>query len=217
MEKRKCEIGACGSFLGARKACCFAIVCLLLIASCKTKTNIGACSNVCIQPYNGIENVYIQECKTAIENYYKCTVDILPIKNLPQEAYYKPRNRYRADKLIRILRSEAPKKYDRIIGLTNKDISTTKGEHYDWGILGLAFRPGKSCVVSTFRLKKNASQKKLLERLRKVSIHEFGHTLGLAHCDSKNCVMNDAKGTIKTVDKAKEELCDKCKKKLGIE
>jgi len=65
-------------------------------------------------------------------------------------------------------------------------------------------------------LKKNASQKKLLERLRKVSIHEFGHTLGLAHCDSKNCVMNDAKGTIKTVDKAKEELCEKCKKKLGI-
>lgn len=189
------------------------IVFILVFTSCKSEPEK---LKVCLQPYQGIEDVYVKECKSAIENYYKCTIDILPEKTIPNEAYYKARNRYRADKLIRILRSEIPKDYDKIIGITNKDISTTKGEYEDWGILGLGFKPGKSCVVSTFRLKKDVSQAKILERLRKISIHEFGHTLGLPHCESKNCVMNDAKGTVKTVDKANEELCEKCKEKLGI-
>lgn len=132
-----------------------------LFTSCKTEPEK---LKVCLQPYQGIEAIYIQECKSALENYYKWTVDVLSTKELPKEAYYKPRNRYRADKLIRILRSEAPNGYDKIIGLTNRDISTTKGKYEDWGILGLGFKPGKSCVVSTFRLKKDVSQEKILER-----------------------------------------------------
>lgn len=39
-----------------------------------------------------------------------------------------------------------------MIGITQKDISTSKGQYADWGIMGLAYRPGNSCVASYYRL-----------------------------------------------------------------
>lgn len=109
---------------------------------------------------------------------------------LPEEAYYKPRNRYRADSLNRFLWQMATTK-SVVIGLTTKDISVTNGSIEDWGVMGLAYMPGHSCVISTFRL----SKKNLQEQLFKVAIHELGHTQGLPHCDfDKSCYMRDAAG-----------------------
>ncbi|MFC2146291.1 zinc-dependent metalloprotease family protein, partial [Acidobacteriota bacterium] len=107
------------------------------------------------------------------------------------------------------------KKYVKIIGLTRKDISTTKGKYYDWGIFGLAYLDAGPCVVSTFRLRRNAkSGKHFMERLIKVVIHELGHTFGASHCPEKGCVMEDARGTIKTVDAGGVGFCSRCREKL---
>ena len=91
------------------------------------------------------------------------------------------------------------------IGLTNKDISTDNGNIIDWGVMGLAYMPGKSCTVSPFRL----SKKNINEQYFKVAIHELGHTQGLPHCLGVLCLMTDAKGKNKT-DKEKG-FCNKCK------
>lgn len=48
------------------------------------------------------------------------------------------------------------------------------------------------------------------ERLTKVVLHELGHNLGLDHCNKPNCSMEDAGGTIKTVDRENKEVCPKC-------
>lgn len=109
---------------------------------------------------------------------------------LPDKAYYKPRNRYRADSLNSYLWQMATTK-SVVIGLTTKDISVRKGNMEDWGVMGLAYMPGHSCVVSTYRL----SKKNLHEQLYKVAIHELGHTQGVAHCEyDKSCYMRDAGG-----------------------
>ena len=51
----------------------------------------------------------------------------------------------------------------------------------------------------------------MLERLKKVALHEIGHNLGLEHCsNNKECMMNDADGTIKQVDREKIWFCKKC-------
>jgi archaemetzincin len=47
------------------------------------------------------------------------------------------------------------------------------------------------------------------ERLWKIAIHELGHTLGLEHCPTSGCIMEDAHGTVKTTDREKE-LCSSC-------
>ena len=75
---------------------------------------------------------------------------------------------------------------------------------------------GLPCVVSTYRLKRGrATKKKFFNRLVKVVNHELGHTFGLGHCPIRNCLMEDAKGTIKTVDRETGKLCNLCKDKLS--
>ena len=113
---------------------------------------------------------------------------------------------------------------DHIIGLTTKDISVTKyaddgkikspkSKYKDWGIFGLGYRQGASCVVSIFRLKYQ-NKSKFIDRVKKVTLHELGHNLGLPHCENQHCFMRDAAETIKTIDQVELNLCDKCFSKV---
>jgi archaemetzincin len=169
---------------------------------------------IAIQPFGQFDAKLTEKVKQTILATYKVNVIILPTQELPKEAYYQPRNRYRAEKLALYL-NKIDSKTTKILGLTVKDISTTKGEYVDWGILGLALLDRRPAIVSTFRMGKGkASEKLFLERLGKVVNHEIGHTFGLDHCPNLTCIMEDAKGTIKTVDKEKD-FCSDCKIKLS--
>lgn len=156
-----------------------------------------------IQPFEGIPGNLVNHVYTELCKIHPSVTLLKPIP-LPKRAYYTPRNRYRADTLIYLLRS-ATKDGHVTMGLTNKDMSSDKGKIIDYGIMGLGYQPGKSCVVSTFRL----SKKNLNEQYFKVAIHELGHTQGLPHCPNKTCLMTDAEGKNNT-DK-ENGFCEKCK------
>ncbi len=152
-------------------------------------------------------------------------VIILSSRKIPQDAFVSTKSaRFRADSIIRFLKKIKPDSIDYILGFTSKDISTTKKDRFgniknpkqryqDWGIFGLGFRPGPSCVVSNFRLKNNNATQSL-ERYKKVCLHEIGHNLGLKHCPNKKCVMTDACESIKTVDNVICALCATCRSKI---
>ncbi|MGB0430165.1 MAG: hypothetical protein ACPGLV_06795, partial [Bacteroidia bacterium] len=133
---------------------------------------------IAIQPFSNIDQAIIDSVAKHLQNKYNGNIKILSPIELPSGAYYKPRNRYRADSIIAFLKREKSVEFDYILGITTKDISTTKGQHVDWGIFGLGYRPGPSCVVSTHRLK-TTNQELFLNRLEKVALHEVGHNLGL--------------------------------------
>jgi len=123
---------------------------------------------------------------------------------MPAQAYYQPRNRYRADSIIHMLRHKSGA--DTVwIALTHKDISATKGDVADWGLMGLGFRPGNACVASTFRVNKD----KVKDQFFKIAIHELGHTQGLPHCPVPTCYMRDAEGGNPT--DAETGFCPSCK------
>lgn len=167
---------------------------------------------IALQPLDQVPASIPILLKKEIETFYFAEVEILPAIDFPDSTYYVPRQRYRADKTISFLWDFKPKRFDKILGITEKDISTTKGKHKDYGIMGLAYRPGKSGVISTFRSKRKVSKAVATDRMIKNALHELGHSFGLKHCDfSPTCLMNDAKGTVKTLDKEKKELCEKCR------
>ncbi|WP_297517183.1 archaemetzincin [Flavobacterium sp.] len=139
---------------------------------------------------------------------------------------FKKSTRYQAQKLIKFQLENCPDTLDYILGLTTKDICVTKRDkrgrilkpewkYTDFGIMGLGYRPGKSAIVSTFRLK-HSNPNLVLDRAKKVAIHEFGHNLGIPHCPNSHCVMTAAKEKISTIDNESLFLCTDCKRLMQL-
>lgn len=159
-----------------------------------------------IQPFSDVPVTSIEKLRQELSKIFR-NVYIRPAINLPTHAFYSKRNRYRADTLINFLRKSTPS--DQVtIGITQKDISTTKGQVIDYGIMGLGYQPGRSCIVSTYRLDK----RNLESQFHKVALHELGHTAGLPHCKNKTCFMRDAEG--KNYLEEETDFCDACKSYL---
>ena len=161
---------------------------------------------IVIQPFEGMPKEEVQYVEREIKKIYPY-IKVMEETPLQKKFMNSAKTRYRADLLIKDLNLKA-KEGTCVIGLTNKDISTTKGKYADWGVMGLGYCPGNACVISNYRVK----GKDRLEKLYKLSIHELGHTQGLPHCPSEGCIMQDAKGK----DNFSKEygFCKKCTKHL---
>lgn len=199
----------------------------IFLFSCSKSEKIAANKVVGIQIYDGFPKEKAIVLAQEITKFYKIKTYILSEIELPKQAFVNIKSpRYRADSIITIQNRTINDSLDFVLGLTHKDISITKHDikgnikepkwkYNDFGVMGLAYCPGKSSIVSSFRLK---HKDKSLEfsRLKKVVIHEFGHNLGLPHCPNKHCVMTSAAEKISTIDNEKMELCEKCITQLKI-
>lgn len=164
---------------------------------------------IALQPYDGFSVKEAENIKAKMEAempaliyYGSLDITILPTKPLPATAFISKRGRYRASTILDEQKKTAPEA-TTIIGLTTKDIAIAAHGMTDWGIMGLSYRPGNVCVVSSHRVKPR-------QELWKVVAHEYLHSLGLPHCPKKDpsCIMNEAYP--KAQLSLRKGLCETC-------
>ena len=147
-----------------------------------------------------LEELAYNQLKIAAEIY------VLPAQPMQSKWLNERKSRYDACKLIDAFKNDCI----YTILLLHNDISIPKYRgKADWGVLGLTLQPGKTCVISDFRLKHKKRD------MAKVILHEFIHAYyNYKHCpkDDATCIMKDAKG--KADFSNKNGLCKECRAQI---
>ena len=139
------------------------------------------------------------------------TVKSMPQIPVPPESYEASRNQYYSTKILKEMLRLVPADAFKILGVTDKDLCIPILTY----VFGEAQLGGRAAVVSLARLRQEhygapSDRTLLLSRLRKESLHELGHTFGLVHCPSRDCVMY-LSNTVVDVDSKGSNFCRACR------
>jgi archaemetzincin len=124
------------------------------------------------------------------------------------------RRQYDANKLLKYMDEQMGISALKTIGLFRVDLFIPILTY----IFGQAAYKGRTGVISVYRLRNEQyglppDQELLMQRLRKVVIHELGHTFGLVHCLNPDCVMRSST-YVEDIDQKKLQLCSQCRQTL---
>ena len=140
--------------------------------------------------------------------------EIMPI---PADAYNKARQQFHSTQFLSKINNYVKQtQADRILGVTEVDLYVPQLNF----VFGEATCPGKTAIISLFRLKPEfyghpANPELFINRCVKEAVHEIGHTLGLKHCQNPTCVMFFSNSILHT-DRKKKTFCEKCHSKVVI-
>lgn len=196
-----------------------------LLSYCSSPIKPEKKHRIGLQPLGRYDAAQLQFIQQQLQQFFKVPVVILKETPIPQAFLNTSKGeRYSADSIIKWMAHTAPDSITKVVALTHKDIFTSKWDNGHikepestyavWGIFGMGYRPGRSCVISDHRIKTN-DLSKFHHRLRTVVIHELGHNQGLPHCPTPHCIMSDANERIQTVDNSSDHYCEKCKERLN--
>lgn len=149
-----------------------------------------------------------------IEQVFGAPVTILPLRFDPEDAFDPSRGQYNSTRLLIRLLAEGADTDTQVLGVAGVDLFIPILTY----VFGEAQLNGRAAVVSAYRLD-NAlyglapDPDLLLARLRKESTHELGHTRGLIHCDTPDCVMHFST-YVEDIDLKSARFCQRCQKSL---
>ena len=135
--------------------------------------------------------------------------------SIPAGAYNKARQQFYSTRILAKINNYVKQtQADRILGVTEVDLYVP---HLNF-VFGEATCPGKTAIISVFRLKPEfyghpANPELFINRCVKEAVHEIGHTLGLKHCENPHCVMFFSNSIFDT-DRKRKTFCEKCYSKV---
>ena len=136
-------------------------------------------------------------------------------KRLDLSPYYNiERRQYDGNRLLKLVDEQFSTTEGKVVALFNVDLFIPILTF----IFGQAYLNGKTAIASNFRLENEhyglKPDKELCkERLIKEVVHELGHTLGLIHCHTPDCVMRSST-YVEDIDQKKHTFCHKHQEKL---
>ena len=129
--------------------------------------------------------------------------------------FYDPmRRQYDGNSLLKEIDSSYPSQFLKNIGLFRVDLFIPILTY----IFGQATFKGRTGIASLYRLRNEQYGMKkddvlLLDRFKKVVIHELGHTFGLIHCIIPTCVTRSST-YVEDIDQKGHHLCTDCRTKI---
>ena len=134
----------------------------------------------------------------------------------PSFAFNPMRGQYHSTEILKRLSADLPGDALRRVGVTELDLFIPILTF----VFGEAQVNNPCAVVSSYRLRQEVyglppDEDLLRERLVKEVLHELGHTFGLTHCPSWQCVMH-ASHTVEAVDVKPSQFCRSCSAQMKL-
>lgn len=172
--------------------------------------NIKPENTIVISPIGNFDAEITETVEKGIRRIYGFPATILPLLENAGFAFDLIRNQYHSTPILEKLESCAPSFALKVLAITDVDLFIPVLTH----VYGEAQLGGRTCVVSTYRLKdpflSAHMNDSFIQRIVKEAIHELGHTFSLRHCREHACIMHYCRTEL-DVDRKSDQLCRYCK------
>lgn len=165
----------------------------------------------------GINDPYlIETVKEKVFDIFKYPVAVWNLLDDIDFAFSYDRRQYNSTVILEKLSELAPADSLKVIALCEKDLFIPILTY----VFGEAQLKGRSCIVSTYRLRDTAAiinpENIFIDRVIKEAVHELGHTFNIRHCPDEACVMHYCR-SLTDVDNKDIRMCRYCNAMLEDE
>ncbi|MFA9389738.1 MAG: archaemetzincin family Zn-dependent metalloprotease [Prolixibacteraceae bacterium] len=159
--------------------------------------------------FGGFEKKFLNLIADAVSAELHTDV-LVQEEHLDISEFFDPNRRQYNGDLILKKTHQLFQQHFRVIGLFNVDLFIPILTF----IYGQAMLNGRTGVVSAYRLDNERyglikNKELLFQRIVKEIIHELGHTFGLIHCHTPNCVMRSST-YVEDIDQKTKAFCKAC-------
>ncbi len=161
-----------------------------------------------------IEPDVVEFLSMALPDVFGLDCRMSPYSVDPSQAFKQVRQQYNSMDMLLALSGLQSHPGDKVLGLTSVDLFIPILTF----VFGQAQLNNRLAVMSTYRLHQRfyglpEDDDLLLRRCEKEAVHELGHTFGLVHCSTFDCVMHFS-NSVDEVDLKSSAFCAECGRTL---
>jgi archaemetzincin len=165
---------------------------------------------IVISPIGNFDSEITESVEKGISHIFDFPAIILPLLENTGFAFDSGRNQYYSTPVLEKLESCAPSFALKVLAITDVDLFIPVLTY----VYGEAQLGGRTCIVSTYRLKDPFLPTRInghhIQRIVKEAVHELGHTFSLRHCREHTCIMHYCRTEL-DVDRKSDQLCRYCR------